>query len=214
MKPSIKVAAVAVAVVVAGSVAGWKWWQSHSTRLPEGFVSSNGRLEAKEVDIATKFAGRIGAVLVEEGDTVKAGQVVVRMDVADLQADLRKAEAEIRQAQKANAEAAATVEHRQSECKFAASELKRALFLVQKGHISSERLEQRITEKEQADAACTAAKARLGDTKEAIAAAVAQAEGVKTDIAESVLRTPRSGRFGIASADRSETAGSLALRSS
>ena len=39
--------------------------------LPEGFASSNGRIEATEVDIASKIAGRIGTILVKEGQFVR-----------------------------------------------------------------------------------------------------------------------------------------------
>ena len=194
MKTSTKIVAAVLVVGAASAVVGWNVWQARNTALPAGIVSSNGRLEAKEVDIATKFPGRIASVAVDEGDTVKKGQVLATMDVADLKADKIRAEAEVRQAVKAEAAADATVEQRRSECKFANSELNRALFLVQKGHISKERLEQRTTEKEQADAACAAAEARLGDAREAIAVALAQVAGIDADLAESVLRAPRAGR--------------------
>ncbi len=38
--------------------------------LPEGFASGNGRIEATEVDVATKLAGRLTAVVPREGDRV------------------------------------------------------------------------------------------------------------------------------------------------
>lgn len=194
MTSSRKILVAILVVAAVGAIAGWKYWQSQSTALPAGFVSSNGRLEAKEVDIATKFAGRVASVLAEEGDQVKKGQLLARMDIADLEADKHKALAEVRQARKAEAAAVATVAQRRSACEFAASELKRALFLVQKGHVSNERLEQRTTEKEQADAACSAAEARLGDAREAIAVDRAQVARIEADIAESELRSPRAGR--------------------
>src|SRR5690348_2137509 len=49
-----------VPVVIAAAVAGyfvWKYFQPPG--LPAGFASSNGRIEATEVDIATKIPGRI-----------------------------------------------------------------------------------------------------------------------------------------------------------
>jgi HlyD family secretion protein len=39
-----------------------------------GLVSGNGRIEATEIDVATKLPGRVTAMLVDEGDFVKAGQ--------------------------------------------------------------------------------------------------------------------------------------------
>jgi HlyD family secretion protein len=35
--------------------------------LPPGIASGNGRIEADEIDIVTKFAGRISEMLADEG---------------------------------------------------------------------------------------------------------------------------------------------------
>ena len=58
--------------------------------LPPGIASGNGRLEADEIDIDTKFAGRIAKLFADEGDMVRAGQVVAVMDTRDLEASLKK----------------------------------------------------------------------------------------------------------------------------
>ena len=50
--------------------------------LPAGFASGNGRLEAIEVDVATKFAGRLSELGPREGDMVEAGAVVARLPQA------------------------------------------------------------------------------------------------------------------------------------
>ena len=84
---------------------GWLWWQQHQSRLPPGIASGNGRLESDEIDIDTKFAGRIAKLFVDEGDMVAAGQVVAMMDTRDLQASLKKSEALVSQAQRALDEA-------------------------------------------------------------------------------------------------------------
>ena len=62
-----------VAVVVAAVA----WWALRPPGLPDGFASSNGRIEATEVDIATKTAGRIDAILVKEGQFVRKGEVLL-----------------------------------------------------------------------------------------------------------------------------------------
>jgi HlyD family secretion protein len=56
------------------------WWQEKQRALPEGIAKSDGRIEMEQVEIATKLAGRIIAILAKEGDTVEAGQVVARID--------------------------------------------------------------------------------------------------------------------------------------
>src|SRR5271166_5547837 len=81
---------VAVAVIAAGVLAYFAWQLFQPAKLPEGFASSNGRIEATEIDIATKIPGRILHELVDEGDYVTAGQVVADMDIESLHAQHRE----------------------------------------------------------------------------------------------------------------------------
>src|SRR5208283_3859657 len=67
-------------LLVAAIGAGY-WWLLHPRAgLPPGIASGNGRLEADEIDIDTKFAGRIAKLFADEGDLVKAAQVLAKMD--------------------------------------------------------------------------------------------------------------------------------------
>ncbi len=47
------------------------------------FVKLNGRLEAPTVDLAPKVAGRVLEVKVKEGDRVKAGDLLVKLDLGE-----------------------------------------------------------------------------------------------------------------------------------
>ena len=87
--------------------------------LPPGFASGNGRIEAREYDIATKRATRIIKVLANEGDLVEPGQVVVQMYAEDLDADLRTNEAQLVQAREDKRRALATVTQRASDVQSA-----------------------------------------------------------------------------------------------
>jgi HlyD family secretion protein len=62
-----------------------------SRGLPDGLIQANGRMEGDHVTIACKFSGRVQELLAREGDTVRAGQVVVRLDDAQVQARLEQA---------------------------------------------------------------------------------------------------------------------------
>lgn len=73
-------------------------------------MSSNGRVEATEIDIATRYAGRIEKVLVREGNTVDAGQVVARMNMRELLAQLYQAQAQERQAEQSRADLIVRIE--------------------------------------------------------------------------------------------------------
>jgi HlyD family secretion protein len=86
----LRFAVLALLISVAGAGAGWIWWYQHHPRLPPGIAWRNGRLEADQIDIDTKFAGRIARLFVDQGDMVTAGQVVAMMDTRDLEASLKK----------------------------------------------------------------------------------------------------------------------------
>ena len=91
--------------MIGGAGGGAYWWLHLPPQLPPGIAFGNGRIEAEEIDIDTKFAGRIAEMLADDGDMVKAGQVVARMDTRDLSASLKKSQAAVLQAQQAIDEA-------------------------------------------------------------------------------------------------------------
>ena len=182
-----------VLLVVAGG--GYYYWLQQASRLPDGIVSGNGRIEAEQVDIATKFPGRIEAILVKEGDLVDAGDILAHMDSKELQARLNQAKAATRQARQKIKEAEAQVTLRQSERHFAEQELGRALTLVQKGHVSQEVVDERQTQKDTADAALAAVEAQLETAKTAVDLALAQQQEIEVDLEDSILIAPVRGRI-------------------
>lgn len=62
---------------------------------PNGLFLS-GRIESYDTDVSAKIGGRVAEVDVEEGDMVKPGQVLVRIDDSDLRAQMRGAIAQVR----------------------------------------------------------------------------------------------------------------------
>ncbi len=181
-----------IALAAAG---GWYWWYQQQNQLPDDIASGNGRIEAEEIHVAAKYAGRVAEVFVDEGAMIKEGQVLARMDIAELEASLAKARADVAQAEEAVAEAKAQIAQRESELKFAQQELGRAAFLVQKGHVSKSHLDQRQTERDTAKAVLAAARARLVSTQRAVESAVAEARRIRTRVDDSTLTAPRSGRI-------------------
>jgi HlyD family secretion protein len=181
-----------LAVAITGGIFAWLHFQQPT--LPDAFPSGNGRIEATEVDVATKWAGRVKEVLANEGDLIDAGQVVARMDTATLEAQLRQAEAQVKQARDAKASVAALVSQRQSELAFAERDLDRSLELTTKGFISKQETDLKRTKQETASAAVVAAKAQLIEAESAIQAAIAATDGLRTEIADGTLKAPRLGR--------------------
>lgn len=122
------------------------WWLLRPAGVPEGFAVSNGRIEATEVDIASKIAGRIDTILVKEGQFVREGEVLAKMDTRVLQEQRLEAIAQIKEAQSAVAAAQALLEQRQSETRAAQSlvnQRRAELDSVAKRHTRSRSLAQR-----------------------------------------------------------------------
>src|SRR5277367_5646174 len=86
---------IPIVLVVAGVLA-YKYWNStQSGLLPAGIASGNGRIEAKLSDASAKEPLRVKDVLVDEGDLVKPGQVLVQLDTVTIEAEQTKNEAAV-----------------------------------------------------------------------------------------------------------------------
>jgi HlyD family secretion protein len=81
-----------IALLVAG-IAVTTWYLTTPSGVQPLEVS--GRIEGYETNIGAKFAGRVNYIAVREGDLVKKGQVIVRMDDEQIQAQLKGADARI-----------------------------------------------------------------------------------------------------------------------
>lgn len=182
-----------VAVVAAGGVAAWFIFRKPG--LPEGIAGGNGRLEATEYFISTKYPGRIREVLFDEGDTVEAGQVVARMDTSALEEQLKEAEAQIRVAQDNRNVALTQVDVKKAAFDYAVKADNRSQQLVPRGAVS-------LQEAQIDDAKMLASKAELAGAKAAavqtvssIEAAKAAADKLRAEIRDATLRSPIRARI-------------------
>jgi HlyD family secretion protein len=182
----IGLAAAALAVIA--------WMLFSGPDVPPGFARGNGRLEANEVYIATKHSGRVFEVLVDEGDTVQAGQVVARMDTETLEAQLRQAEAQIREAESNRTVARAQIDVEQAEANFAARQYARSRDLVRRGAISEQEAEIDLARRLASRAQLAGARAQVARAQSAIEAAQAEADRLRAEIRDSVLVAPIRGR--------------------
>ena len=210
---------IAGVVFIAGVLV---WLELRPEGLGDGFASGNGRIEATEIDIATKQAGRIEAVLVGEGEQVEPNQLLARMDTKVLEAELGQARAQVRQAESARRTAQAQVAQRQSE-KTAAeavvlqrnAELSaahkrydRTRALVARNALSRQQLDDDLASLESTEAALAAARAgvlsalaaieaadsKVIESQAAIEAASATVDKLEADLEDSQLRSDRVAR--------------------
>lgn len=220
-------------LVVAGGLLGSRYLgQDSDSQL---VISGNGRIEATEIDVAARSGGRIKEILVNEGDFVKAGQVLVRIDSDSINAQLRQAEAQTQQAQSGisttrsqlaqrESEKAATlalVTQREAELAAARSRSGRSSTLVEEGAASRQEADDDRTRVRSAEAAIVAAKAQVAAAEAAIAtaraqllgaqsaagAAIATVERIRVDVADNELKAPRDGRIQFRVAQPGEVVG-------
>src|SRR4051812_37121407 len=113
-------ALVLIGLVGAGSAAAWRSWKiSQASALPAGIVAGNGRVESVQVDVAAKYGGRIKEILAREGDLVEAGQVLVKMDTSELDAELEKDKAKVAESEQAAAEVKTEITKDESQLNLA-----------------------------------------------------------------------------------------------
>jgi HlyD family secretion protein len=162
--------------------------------MPDGIVKTNGRIEATEVDVAAKYAGRLATVNVDEGDEVTAGQVVATISSPETEAQLRAAQAQVLKSKHALAEAEAMIAERQSDYAAAQNDLRRGQDLVDKGWMTKQIYEQRLNKAQATEALLHAAEKARDEAQAAIVAAEADVQRLQSILVDLVLVSPRSGR--------------------
>lgn len=187
-KPLLVVLFVAVAALL------YLLPQLRQPQLPVGIALGNGRTEATEVDITTKFGGRLEQVWVKEGDQVEIDQPLARFDSQELAAQLRRAQAEVRRTEQERLFARAVIAQRNSELALAVRDLQRSQGLYENDNIALEQLQRNETAVETARATLAAARAQLANAEAAIEATIASTELINTQLDDSVLRAPINGR--------------------
>lgn len=184
-----------VAILAAGGAGAYYGWAALHPSLPAGIAFGNGRLEADEINIDTKYAARIGEMLADEGDLVKAGQIVARMDTRDLQASLKRSQASVLEAKRAVDEANANLTQQQTQVLLAQQEYDRAVYTVQRGVETQELLDQRKQQLDGANAALQAAQDRVTENEHALEAATHDVELYQVEINDDTLVAPHDGRI-------------------
>jgi HlyD family secretion protein len=120
--------------------------------LAEDFVATGRLVVREEAAVGSELPGyRVAAVYVDEGDWVKQGQAMAKLDDALLQAQIAQAEA--------------TLATQKASLDFKKSQLARAEALEQEGAFSKELLEQRRMETAGAQASLAASQAQVNEMK-------------------------------------------------
>lgn len=184
-----------IVLLVGGAAGGYAYWlQDQAARVPPGLARANGRVEIERVDVATKYAGRLAEVRVNEGADVKKDDILVRLDTTEILAQLVAARAAVHRAHQSIARAQADVALREAELRLAEADLRRTAELALTKTATQAELDRRTAQRDVAKASLDSAKAAVEDAKAATEVAEAQVAQIQAVIADMTLKAPVSGR--------------------
>jgi len=183
----------------------------------DGRIRASGHIEATEVHLAAKVGGRLLEAPLEEGDPVRAGELVARLETVDADHRLAQARAQVEAADAqlrlllagTRAEDLRRAEDQlaqaQAELDAAVRDLARLEGLAERGTATEKARDDARTRRDVAERAVAAARAQLdklisGPRSQEIessraqrAAAQAQVAAIQQQIADATVLAPRDG---------------------
>ena len=186
---------ILVLLLLAGG--GWWWWQQRESSISvttaivraETNQASGGRrillngsgyvTARRAATVSSKVTGKVLEVLIEEGKSVEAGQILARLDGSNVEASLRFADAQLASARTGSAEIQANLD-------FAEQERVRYESLT-KANAASD------SDFRRAEAAAKALAARLLTQKSKILEAEAEVAQWKQQLDDTIIRAPFAG---------------------
>jgi HlyD family secretion protein len=161
--------------------------------LPDGIVKAEGRTEATQVDVSSKYPGQLAEISVDEGTKVTQGQVIARVSSPEFEAQLRAAQSALQAAKDASAAAEADIASRQAALEFAKSDFERGQELMKTGFITKQAFDERRRNYDAAQAAVQTMTAQRDAAQKAIEIAKAKLEQIQAMIYDLTIVSPRNG---------------------
>jgi HlyD family secretion protein len=186
--------AIGGVVAVVAAYLGYQYWQGQKTAVPKNIAWGNGRVEAKLVDATSKESLRVKDILVNEGDVVKPGQVLVHMDTVTLDSQLAEAKANVAAAQERLAIANSAIVRQKSQINLAKIEADRSAKLLKENAGSQREYDVRKTAVESSQAALGEEVAKLNTAQQQVEVAKANVATIQTRIDDATLKSPVLGR--------------------
>jgi len=194
IKKLITIAVVVVAVVAVGFYVYRRYKANQELKHPK-FYSGNGRLEATEVYVSSKLAGRIDKIFIKEGDLVRKGDKLVQMETDSLEAQKAATIAQIKVCEAALEKAKANVKQRESDLKYATYKYDQQKKLLSTNATAEQKAKEAETLYDNSVAQLNTAKAEVLSAKAQIEAQKAELNKIQVDIDDSLLVATYDGRI-------------------
>lgn len=179
------------------------------TEKPFAAIHGVGTLEAKEIVVlAPKTTSKLQALYADEGDVVKAGQVLAKMEISELRGNVQESTASIAKSRSQLAASKAVIEDLEAKKNLADTTLARYSTLLKGGFVTQAEVDAASAGARSANAQLTAAKENLQLSAHDIEKVEATLAAQMAKIDDLTLRSPFDGFVVSRNAEVGSTVGS------
>ena len=161
--------------------------------LPDQVIYGSGRVEGTEIRVASEVAGRVLGTRLLEGESVGRGDILARIDAADLRLRAKQAEAELNAFEQERERIERELELARHHLTTAEAELARYRQLSERGTTPEQRLEQAQDAFAEAGARVAALEAGFAAAEAQLVAARRGLDLVKREIEKTSITAPSEG---------------------
>lgn len=183
----------ALAMVAIGGLSYTAFEVLRPPELPEQVLYGNGHIEGTEVAVSAEVQGRVIASPMAEGEFVKKGDMLVRLDDAELKARLAQAEAELRALRQSAVQVRRELQLWRHHAATAQEDLSRIRRLRETGVATPQQLNAADDRFREAQAQVDALEARAAEVEARVEAASRELDLLQLQVDKTEIRAPISG---------------------
>ncbi len=156
-------------------------------------LKGNGRVEGREISIATKFSGRIAELKADEGDVVKKGQLLAVIDSRSLAADIESQKAKSEEILKQISATDADIKATKSDINFYTKEVSRSKTLIKQNFSSQLELDKNTNALEKSQAKLVSLEANKKALQASYKSLLASIKSKEIDLGDMNIYAPADG---------------------
>ncbi len=182
-----------VALIVAAALSYGLFVYLRPPPLPAGFLYGSGHIEGTEINVSAEVSARVVESNLVEGRTIEASALLVRLDDAELKAQLGEARAQETAVNSTLASLEAQRRTWEHHLQTARADVERFRALSKTGKVSEQQLDKAENQNQEARGRLDALAAQLKETKARMAAMAQRVRQLELQLAKTEVRAPISG---------------------